>query len=177
MRIVSIIAFQQIFNIYLMNWVFNNFWVEYLPTIFAFLDGDLERFSRHAAVLFPTQVKCLYNDFGPSGSQQERDALCFLPQNTINEKIFVFLYFWFIIMLVVGLFQLFVSTILLASKKIRKFWIFRVCQLQAKVGSNFSDIGTFFMLTRISMNLNCNLFADFVEELAAKKEPETVQYL
>lgn len=159
-----------------MNWVFNNFWKEYLPAVSAFLDAEPEKFARNAAVLFPTQAKCLYNDFGPSGGQQQRDALCFLPQNTVNEKIFVFLYLWLGLMLLIGIFQLVVSTLLLLFKIIRQYWMrlrmVRSFENQGKLVKLFSDTGNFFMLTRIAMNVNENLFRDFVDELTSSKKTE-----
>jgi len=44
--------------------------------------------------IFPRVTKCTFNKFGPSGSVQRRDAMCVLPVNIINEKIYVFLWFW-----------------------------------------------------------------------------------
>ena len=40
--------------------------------------------------------QCRFNKYGPSGSIQTHDALCVLPINIINEKIYIFLYFWFV---------------------------------------------------------------------------------
>merc|ERR1712107_773007 len=42
--------------------------------------------------VFPKVAKCTFQKFGPSGSLQKHDALCVLPLNIINEKIYVFLY-------------------------------------------------------------------------------------
>ena len=41
-------------------------------------------------------TKCEFHKFGSSGTVQKFDALCVLPLNIINEKIYVFLWFWFI---------------------------------------------------------------------------------
>ena len=41
-------------------------------------------------------TKCRFSRYGPSGSLQTSDALCVLPLNIINEKIYIFLYFWFV---------------------------------------------------------------------------------
>jgi hypothetical protein len=37
-----------------------------------------------------------------TGSIQTHDALCILPLNILNEKIFIFLWFWFIILSVLS---------------------------------------------------------------------------
>lgn len=83
---------------HLMSLVFNNFWVEFTPAIWALLRRDMEGFARHSSVLFPSQAKCDYFNFGSSGTIQYIDSLCFLPQNVVNEKIFVFLYFWMLLL-------------------------------------------------------------------------------
>ena len=43
-------------------------------------------------------TKCTFHKFGPSGTVQKFDGLCVLPLNIINEKIYVFLWFWFVIL-------------------------------------------------------------------------------
>lgn len=83
---------------HLMTLVFNNFWVEYTPAIMSLLRHDMEGFARHSSVIFPSQAKCDYFNFGSSGTIQYIDSLCLLPQNVVNEKIFVFLYFWMLIL-------------------------------------------------------------------------------
>lgn len=83
-----------------MTLVFNNFWVEYYPAILSLFRGDMEAFARYSSYLFPSQAKCDYFNFGSSGTIQRIDALCILPQNVVNEKIFVFLYFWMLLLLI-----------------------------------------------------------------------------
>ena len=41
--------------------------------------------------------KCTFHKFGPSGTVEKFDGICVLPLNIINEKIYVFLWFWFIL--------------------------------------------------------------------------------
>ena len=53
------------------------------------------------ARVFPKMTKCTFHKFGPSGTVEKFDGLCVLPLNIINEKIYVFLWFWFIILTVI----------------------------------------------------------------------------
>ena len=48
--------------------------------------------------VFPRVTKCTFHKYGPSGDIQRHDAQCVLPINILNEKIYVFLWFWFIIL-------------------------------------------------------------------------------
>merc|ERR1712210_194978 len=54
------------------------------------------------ARVFPKVTKCTFHKYGPSGTVQKIDGLCILPLNIINEKIYVFLWFWFIFVAVVS---------------------------------------------------------------------------
>lgn len=48
-------------------------------------------------IIFPGQVKCDFYKFGPSGSIQNKDIFCLLPQNVLNGKMYLFLWVWFFI--------------------------------------------------------------------------------
>lgn len=52
--------------------------------------------------IFPRLTKCTFHKYGASGSIQKLDALCVLALNILNEKIFIFLWFWFIILAVMS---------------------------------------------------------------------------
>ncbi|XP_049775888.1 innexin inx7 isoform X1 [Schistocerca cancellata] len=49
-------------------------------------------------IVFPKVTKCTFHKYGPSGSLQKHDALCVMALNIINEKIYVCLWFWFVIL-------------------------------------------------------------------------------
>lgn len=52
--------------------------------------------------VFPRVTKCTFHKFGPSGTIQKHDAMCILALNILNEKIYIFLWFWFIILAVIS---------------------------------------------------------------------------
>ncbi len=53
------------------------------------------------AQVFPKMTKCTFHKYGSSGTIQVIDALCVLGMNIINEKIYIFLWFWFLLLAVV----------------------------------------------------------------------------
>ena len=48
--------------------------------------------------VFPRMTKCTFYKYGGSGTLMTLDALCVLGMNILNEKIYVFLWFWFVIL-------------------------------------------------------------------------------
>jgi len=41
-------------------------------------------------------TKCTFFQYGPSGTVEKKDGLCVLPLNIINEKIYIFIWFWLV---------------------------------------------------------------------------------
>ena len=70
--------------------------------------------------IFPRLTKCDFHKFGPSGTIQNYDALCVLGMNILNEKIYVFLWFWFLLLAVVTTVSLMVRLSQLMVPNIRK---------------------------------------------------------
>jgi innexin len=73
-----------------------------------FLTYGIEFLSRSAVeseyrpdpmtTIFPTLTKCSFHKYGPSGTIETKDGICVLPLNIVNEKIYIFLWFWLIIL-------------------------------------------------------------------------------
>merc|ERR1719179_23527 len=57
---------------------------------------DPEERTDPVNVVFPKVSKCTFHMYGPSGTITKHDGLCILALNIINEKIYVFLWFWFV---------------------------------------------------------------------------------
>lgn len=53
--------------------------------------------------VFPKVTKCNFFKYGQSGSIQKHDALCIMALNVVNEKIYVVLWFWFLVMIFVSI--------------------------------------------------------------------------
>lgn len=48
--------------------------------------------------VFPKVTKCIFHKYGASGSIQAHDTLCIMALNVINEKIYLFIWMWFIVL-------------------------------------------------------------------------------
>lgn len=157
------------------DWILNDFWSEYQPAVAALLNNNMTAYFQHTARTFPTQAKCLFVDFGPSGSSQELDALCFLPQNVVNEKIFVFIYIWFVGLFVVSAMNLVVNIVFWSCSMLRlytlRYWSSRIdIRSEKNFFKRFSHIGYFFTFYLIHRNLSPVLFEDLIEEMITPEE-------
>lgn len=145
---------------FLMQWVFNDFWTEYRPAIASMMQGNYIAFSQNSAKLFPTQSKCIYNFVGSGGSMNERDAICFLPQNTVNEKIFVFLYLWLIGLIILSFLNMAFLVAMMSMKCLRIHQLhqmsgfFPTDDVQKHNVSGLSKLGFWFTIYMLHSNLN-----------------------
>ena len=69
-------------------------------------------------------TKCFFQKYGPSGTIQKHDALCVLPLNIINEKIYIFLYFWFVFLAAISAVWLIYRLLTIISHDVRVSVIF-----------------------------------------------------
>ena len=50
----------------------------------------------NAINFFLKVTKCTFYKYGNTGTVENKDGLCILAQNTLNEKIYIFLWFWLV---------------------------------------------------------------------------------
>ena len=86
--------------------------------VLSFVDMEPEDRVDPMSRVFPKMTKCIFHKYGGSGTIQRFDALCVLGMNILNEKIYIFLWFWFIALsvitagnLVLRVFQYFVPNV------------------------------------------------------------------
>ena len=126
--------------------------------------------------IFPKVTKCTFHKYGPSGTVEKRDGLCVLPLNIINEKIFIFLWFWLIFLaLVTGLYLIFriwtflgkqfrVGLIVLdGGRSVRRAHV--EAFLEPGYLSWWEKMGDWFLLHLICKNLNVLLVNDLINQL------------
>jgi len=156
-------------QMYLMNSFLGGQFTTYGWDVLSISNLEMENRVDPMAKVFPKVSKCTFHKYGPSGTIQNHDGLCILPINIIIEKIYVFLWFWFVAMAVwTGIFLCF-RLALIASRRCR-FVVF--CGRTRS--SKHSDIvtvmeklwfGDYFILMQLCKNMNPSVFHDLVEDL------------
>ncbi|XP_015920203.1 innexin inx2 [Parasteatoda tepidariorum] len=142
-------------------------------------DGSI-RFDPMVKV-FPRVTKCTFHNFGSSGDVQKINTLCILPINIINEKIYIFLWFWFVILAVLsGLVLVYRSVIIFWPES--RFFILRSRNriaephcIEAVVRK--SKLGDFLVLDLLAKNLDSLHFRDIVREFSTRVGEKHLDYV
>ncbi|GFV74774.1 innexin inx2 [Trichonephila clavipes] len=128
--------------------------------------------------VFPRLTKCTFHRYGSSGDVQRHDAMCILPINIINEKIYVFLWFWFIILAVLSGLALVYRGFIVFFPRSR----FLVTRSRARLANqdylesiiNKCKLGDWLLLDLLSKNLDPLNFRDVVNDFARKLDGKSL---
>jgi len=149
-----------------------------------FTEMEASKRADPMAVVFPKVTKCTFHKYGPSGSIQTHDGLCVLPLNIINEKIYVFMWLWFVLLSsITAIFLLYRIAVLLGPG-------IRVALLQARTGRgvtrekiedileapglSYSErVGDFFLLYLVAKNVDEVSMKELLLELHGTLIPYT----
>lgn len=130
---------------------------------------DWDSWNHISSRVFPKIAKCEVLKYGASGTASIMDNLCILPLNILNEKIFVCLWCWFLLMAIMSGLNLLCRLAMMLSRTLRELMIrsqlrFMTKQNVQRVFRNLT-IGDWFLLMKVSVNVNPMLFRDLMEEL------------
>ena len=65
------------------------------------------------------QISCTFNTTGTGASTQSDNGICILSQNILNQKVYLVLWFWYILVLSVGVVQIVFEAIIIAVPAFR----------------------------------------------------------
>ncbi|XP_071516475.1 innexin inx2-like [Panulirus ornatus] len=119
--------------------------------------------------IFPKVAKCTFHAVGASGTIARHDILCVLPLNILNEKIFVFLWFWFIVVAAVSAFGL-LYRLATFSPGFRHLLLMGRSRLvpedKIEAISRRCHIGDWFMLLLLAKNMDPFVYKEFIHDLS-----------
>ncbi|XP_043211423.1 innexin inx2-like isoform X2 [Amphibalanus amphitrite] len=145
----------------------------YGPRVVQYLRHGAEEDDDPMNQVFPRLTKCTFYRFGAGGSLERFDALCVLSINVVNDKIYLTVWFWYIVLIALGslLFVYRLATVF--SPKLRR-------RLLLARGSRYGadpaidDVtrkcgyGDWYLLRTLSRNMSAPVFSSVVRQLAVQ---------
>lgn len=147
----------------------NNYWIRYWDALSIVSFYNWEIWNYHTSKIFPKLAKCTIFTYGMGGSINNYDALCMLPLNILNEKIFAFLWFWFILITLLAAYKILLNLCLIFSLKLRiqmlRMRVTDISYYQVRTILLGRSFGDWFLLYKISLNVNPLFFRNLMLEL------------
>lgn len=164
-------------TLFLTDWFLGDEFLAYGVKVFGMIGMDPENRTDPMSYVFPRMVKCTFKSFGASGTIQVRDVMCLIATNIINEKIFVFLWVWLVLLTTV-------TSIYLAYRLLLIFVpYFRRLRLQMLVKTEMKhDVATvmkqaslsdWFLIYNLGMNMEMSVFSEFIHYFARELSNST----
>ena len=98
---------------YFVNFFLGGVFMTYGTDVINFMSMEDKDRSDPMMEVFPRVTKCTFHKYGASGTIQKLDALCVLGLNIINEKIYITLWFWFVLLaLITALYSVYVVALI-----------------------------------------------------------------
>jgi innexin len=165
-------------QIYFMDFFLDGEFSTYGSDVVRFTEMEPEERGDPMARVFPKVTKCTFHKYGPSGSVQKFDGLCVLPLNIVNEKIYVFLWFWFYILTILSGISLLYRAAVVVWPKVRLYLLRTRSRLSdhddVEQIAQKCQIGDWFVLYQLGKNIDPLIYKEVIIDLAAKlcgKEP------
>nr|XP_027239075.1 innexin inx3-like [Penaeus vannamei] len=144
----------------------------YGTDVLSFTETNQEERTDPMIVIFPRVTKCSFHTYGPSGTVEIHDLMCVLALNIINEKIYVIMWFWFIVLTVISITAFIYRLLMFYVPVIRSTLLFQkpasMLHYKKVLDQNVSkklQIGDLFLIYLLSKNMEMLSFDSLLEEL------------
>lgn len=164
LNFVNVIA-----NIIFVDKFLGGTFLTYGTDVLRFSNMNQENRSDPMVEVFPRMTKCIFHKYGASGSIQKHDALCVLALNILNEKIYIFLWFWFLMLAALSACAILYSALVVMMPTTREAIIKR----RFRGGSANEvehlirniQVGDFLLLHLLGQNISVNAFSEILTSL------------
>lgn len=161
-------------QIYFINHFLGGEFTTYGSEVIEFSSGSQEGRIDPMVRVFPRITKCMFHHYGPTGDIRKIDTLCLLPLNIINEKIYIVLWFWFIILTVLTSLCIIYRGVLLGWPRLRYLALRGVARLtpgeQLKSVLKRTSYGDWFVIFLLAQNMDSINFRDFLFQLTSEMD-------
>lgn len=165
-------------QIYFMDFFLDGEFSTYGSDVLRFTELEPEMRGDPMSRVFPKVTKCTFHKYGPSGSVQKFDGLCVLPLNIVNEKIYVFLWFWFIILSVLSGISLIYRVVVCLGPKVRLYLLRARSRLskheEIEQVAQKCQIGDWFVLYQLGKNIDPLIYTEIIKELSIELENKKI---
>jgi len=159
-------------QIMLMDRFFDGTFLTYGIEVISYAQRDQEDRIDPMVYIFPRMTKCTFHKFGRSGEIEKHDAMCILPLNVMNEKIYIFLWFWMALLLVLTFLMVVSRFFIIVSPRIRAYLIIMRYRLVKKdcvyTIVKQTKMGDWLLLYLLGQNINSLVYKELMHELAKK---------
>merc|ERR1712209_313308 len=159
-------------QIYFINFFLGGVFMTYGTEVIDFMNMDDANRTDPMMKVFPRVTKCTFHHYGPSGTVNKKDALCILGLNIINEKIYVTLWFWLVILACMTAVYLIYVVAIIAVPGLRRGMVTRKARAdhvdQAYHLVTNASTGDWFMIFLVSRNMDSTMYNIFIEEITEK---------
>ncbi|XP_011170209.1 innexin inx2 [Solenopsis invicta] len=159
-------------QIFFIDFFLDGEFTTYGSDVIRFTEMEPEKRIDPMSRVFPKLTKCTFHKYGTSGSVEKFDGLCVLPLNIVNEKIYVFLWFWFIILSILSGFSLLYRVAVIFAPKLRMVLLRVRSRLsphyQIKIISDKCQFGDWFVLYQLGKNIDPLIYKQLITDLATK---------
>ncbi|XP_014254652.1 innexin inx1 [Cimex lectularius] len=159
-------------QLYLMNTFFDGEFMSYGLRVMSFSEETQENRVDPMVYVFPRVTKCTFHKFGPSGTIQKHDSLCVLPLNIVNEKTYILIWFWFIILATLLTVLVVYRIVILVVPGVRPYLLRArnrmVPMSVAEEISKSTDIGDWWVLYMLGRNMDPLIYKEVITELSKK---------
>ncbi|KAK3925482.1 Innexin inx7 [Frankliniella fusca] len=169
-------ALNLVFQFYITDWFLGGRFIDLGATVTSRQPQDADPLD----LVFPKVTKCIFRKYGPTGTIQTHDAMCVMALNVINEKIYTFLWFWYLILgafTAVGLFWRVLTLLLHNRSDLINKYLFdmdgRLDPQDFETVISRCDFSHWLFLRYLCQNMHISariqLFKDLAEELRDMK--------
>nr|XP_032511344.1 innexin inx1-like [Danaus plexippus plexippus] len=120
---------------------------------------------------------CRYHTALSASSLQTHDSLCILPLNIVNEKTYIFLWFWYIILAVILVLLVIYRLIIIFVPSVRPRLLHArsrtIAMESALIISQRTDVGDWWLLYMLARNMDPLIYRELISELIKRMGEKT----
>lgn len=159
-------------QIYFVNFFLGGVFMTYGTEVIDFMNKEDVNRTDPMMEVFPRVTKCTFHHYGASGTIQKKDAMCVLGLNIINEKIYITLWFWLIILAVCTSIYFVYMVAIITLPGLRRNLVIRKARKDTKDKAYHlvekSSMGDWFMMYQVCRNMDSIMYNIFIEEISEK---------